>query len=95
MKPARGWPSQTEGPKAPDAATEARIGAMFRKAMSYAEQLGMPDDMRYELSAMLPGMSADADTSWKALNEKQLHDLLCMLEGFIYITFLKENANAA
>lgn len=91
MKSSRGWPTPTEGPSEPSPADEARKSAMFKRAMMYADQLGLTDEMRYDLAGMIPTFKDGDDTSWKSLNEKQLHDLLCMLDGYVYITFLKEN----
>jgi hypothetical protein len=60
--------------------------------MALAKELGMTDDMRYSLAQMIPGVDKDDGGSWKVLTDKQLHDLLCMLEGFIYLTHLFEQA---
>jgi hypothetical protein len=68
-----------------DPAKETR----WRKAMKLKEELGLTDEMRYELAQLIPGVDKDDGGSWKDLDERQLHDLITMMEGYAYITYLK------
>lgn len=61
----------------------------YRKAMVLKEELGLTDDERHELAQLLPGVDKDDGGSWKDLNPKQLHDLITMMEGFIYISYMR------
>ena len=61
----------------------------FTRAMAFAKEIGLSDDMRYELARMIPGVDKDDGGSWKKLDGKQLHDLNCMLDGYVWITHLK------
>lgn len=65
-----------------------KIGRQFRKAMSLADSCGLADDDRYELARLLRGVPDNFDGSWRKLNEEQLHDLLSMLEGYLYINWI-------
>jgi hypothetical protein len=60
----------------------------FLKAMALKEQIGLTTPERYELALIIPGMPDDYDGSWQELNPKQLHDLITMMEGYVYITYL-------
>ena len=84
----RGQRSTWTAPPLPDEPEEAHKGRKFRRAMAMAEELEMPDHERYSLAQMIPGVDKDNGGSWKVLNDKQLHDLLCMLDGFVWITHL-------
>jgi hypothetical protein len=68
-----------------DPALETR----WRKAMKLKEHIGLTDEERYELAQMLPGVDKDDGGSWKELDERQLHDLITMMEGFVLISHLK------
>lgn len=61
----------------------------YRKAMVLKEQIGLTDEMRHDLAQLLIGVDKDSGGSWKALNPRQLHDLLTMMEGYAYITYLR------
>lgn len=60
----------------------------LRKAFSLATDLHLTKAQRYELAQMLVGVDKDDGGSWKDLNPKQLHDLITMMEGFIYLSYL-------
>jgi hypothetical protein len=60
----------------------------FKKAMALKEDLGLTKEERHELAQLLPGVDKDDGGSWKDLNPKQLHDLITMMEGYVYITHL-------
>lgn len=71
-------------PGTDDAARERR----YRKAMVLKEEIGLTNAERYSLAQMLPGTPADFDGSWKDLDADQLHDLITMMEGWVWITHL-------
>lgn len=60
----------------------------YRKAMVLKEELGLSKEERYSLAQMLPSVDKDYGGSWKELDSEQLHDLITMMEGFIWITHL-------
>jgi hypothetical protein len=60
----------------------------YRKAMALKEELGLTDDERHELAQMLPRVDKDDGGSWKELDSDQLHDLITMMEGYIFITHM-------
>lgn len=60
----------------------------YRKAMVLKEELGLTNDERYELALMLPKVDKDDGGSWKELDEDQLHDLITMMEGYIWISYM-------
>ena len=60
----------------------------YRKAMVLKEELGLDDDERYELARMLPSVDKDDGGSWKELDNDQLHDLITMMEGYIWISYM-------
>lgn len=60
----------------------------FHKAMALKEQLGLTDDERHELAQLLPGVDKDDGGSWKNLPPKQLHELITMMEGYAFISYL-------
>jgi hypothetical protein len=60
----------------------------FKKAMALKEQLGLTDDERHELAQLINGVDKDEGGSWKDLPPKQLHDLITMMEGFAFISYL-------
>lgn len=60
----------------------------YRKAMVLKEELGLSDEERYELALMLPRVDKDDGGSWKELDSDQLHDLITMMEGYIWITYM-------
>lgn len=63
----------------------------LEKAMYYAKgsPLHMDREERLELARMVPGVSTELDT-WKDLTRSQLDDLINMLEGWIFISFMLE-----
>lgn len=60
----------------------------FKKAMVLKESLDLTDEERYSLAQMLPATSSEFTGSWKELDQDQLHDLITMMEGYIWITHL-------
>jgi hypothetical protein len=60
----------------------------FKRAMVLKDDLHLTDEERHDLAQMVMGVDKDDGGSWKELNPKQLHDLITMMEGFIYISFL-------
>jgi hypothetical protein len=60
----------------------------YRKAMVLKEELGLTTAERHELALMLPKVDKDDGGSWKDLDEDQLHDLITMMEGYIWITYM-------
>jgi len=56
--------------------------------MALKEQLGFTTEERHELALMLPRVDKDDGGSWKELDEDQLHDLITMMEGYIWITYM-------
>lgn len=60
----------------------------YRKAMVLKEELGLSNDERHELALMLPRVDKDDGGSWKELDDDQLHDLITMMEGYIWITYM-------
>lgn len=64
------------------------VSRRFRKAMALAEELGFSKEERYELAQMLPNVDKDYGGSWKELDHDQLHDLITMMEGYVWITYM-------
>lgn len=60
----------------------------YRKAMVLKEELGLSNDERHELALMLPRVDKDGNGSWKDLDDDQLHDLITMMEGYIWISYM-------
>jgi len=60
----------------------------YRKAMVLKEELGLTTEERHELALMLPRVDKDDGGSWKDLDNDQLHDLITMMEGYIWITYM-------
>jgi hypothetical protein len=60
----------------------------YRKAMVLKEQLGLTDEERYSLAQMLPRVDREDGGSWKELDSDQLHDLITMMEGYIWIAHM-------
>ncbi|NDB65618.1 MAG: hypothetical protein EB168_08130 [Euryarchaeota archaeon] len=56
--------------------------------MVLKEELGMTNEERHELALMLPRVDKDDGGSWKELDEDQLHDLITMMEGYIWISYM-------
>jgi len=65
------------------------LASRYKRAMVLKEEIGLTNEERYDLARLIPGVDKDDGGSWKDLNEKQLHDLITMLEGFIFISYLK------
>lgn len=61
----------------------------IKRAHVYAMELGLTDEQRYAIARMIPGVDPDGDGSWKNLTPEQEHDLLTLIEGYIYITALR------
>lgn len=61
----------------------------IKRAHVYAMELGLKDEQRYAIARMIPGIDSDTGGSWKNLTPEQEHDLLTMIEGFIFITALR------
>lgn len=60
----------------------------YKKAMALKEELGFTSEERYELALMIPGVDKDSGGSWKELDSDQLHDLITMMEGYIWISYM-------
>lgn len=60
----------------------------LRKAFATATDLGLTKGDRHELAQMLSSVDKDSGGSWKDLNPVQLHDLITMMEGYVFITHL-------
>lgn len=60
----------------------------YRKAMVLKDELGLTNEERYELALMLPTVDKDDGGSWKELDVDQLHDLITMMEGYIWISYM-------
>ena len=60
----------------------------YKKAMVLKDQLHLTDEERYELARMLPRVNKDDGGSWKDLDTDQLHDLITMMEGYIWISYM-------
>lgn len=69
------------------ASKDARSNRYY-KAMALKEQLGLTDDERHSLAQMLPRVDREDGGSWKELDSDQLHDLITMMEGYIWITHM-------
>lgn len=63
----------------------------MNKCYALAEELGLTDDSRHELALMIPSIDKDSEGSWRSLNSQQLHELLTMLEGYVFVRFLLDN----
>ncbi len=61
--------------------------ARAKKAHVLADEIGLSADERHELARMLPSIDSDTGGSWKDLDEKQYHDMLTMMEGFLLLTY--------
>ena len=64
------------------------MSARYAKAMKIKEELKLTTEERHELAKLLPGVTDDHSGSWKDLSEDQLHELLTMMEGYLYIRWL-------
>jgi len=82
---------QREATLAEENAIEEIRERRFKKAMALKEELGLTKEERHELAQLLPGVDKDDGGSWKDLNPKQLHDLITMMEGWVYITHIFQN----
>jgi hypothetical protein len=76
-------------PKPAGSWEDPALMSRYRRAMVLKDSIGLKDEQRYELAQLIPGVDKDDGGSWKELDERQLHDLITMLEGYVYITFLK------
>ena len=83
--------AQREASIAEENAIEEIRQRRFNKAMALKEELGLTKEERYELAQLLPGVDKDDGGSWKDLNPKQLHDLITMMEGWIFISHIFQN----
>jgi len=59
-----------------------------KRAHAWARSLGLTDEERYELARVLPTIEEHHNGSWKNLDEQQYHDLLTMMEGYVFLTHL-------
>jgi hypothetical protein len=64
---------------------EQKHGRYLRKAFALADHVGLTKSERHELASLI-GFSTSG--SWKELSIQQLHDLMTMLEGFAFVTFI-------
>lgn len=62
----------------------------YNYAMALKDEVGLLPEERHELALMIPSVDKDGTGSWKQLDDDQLHTLLNYLEGYLYITTLKE-----
>lgn len=77
-------------PKEPAGSWEdPELKSSYKKAMSLKEHLELTDEERYELAQTLIGVDKDDGGSWKALDKRQLHDLITMMEGWVLIEHLR------
>lgn len=69
---------------------------MSKAALFYsralADEIGMTSEERHELAEFVFGVDGG---SWVELDSKQLHDLATMLEGVIFVTFLRSARGSA
>ena len=70
----------------PDIASRTK---RYHKAMALKDEIGLTDEERYSLALLIPGVDKDGDGSWKDLNAKQLHDLITMMEGWVFIEAMR------
>jgi len=80
----RGNPSLTQTADVIEEKRQVRL----RKAFSMATDIGLDDNDRHELAQMLPQVDKDNGGSWKDLNPMQLHDLITMMEGWVFINHM-------
>jgi hypothetical protein len=64
---------------------KAKRWVRLKKAYALANELEFTDDERHELAGMVVGVD---DTSWSKLTIVQLHDLITMMEGYIWISYM-------
>lgn len=60
----------------------------YRKAMALKEELGLTKEERYSLAQMLPSVDKEDGGSWRDLDQDQLHDIITMMEGYVWITYM-------
>lgn len=89
MQIVRGVPSRPSPSQAEEDIIEEKRQNRLRKAFATATDIGLSKTQRHELAQLLPGVDKDDGGSWKDLDPKQLHDLITMMEGWIYIAYLK------
>jgi len=65
----------------------------YKKAMALKESLRLTKEERYSLAQMLPTVDKDFGGSWKDLDQDQLHDLITMMEEYIWITYMMMQRN--
>lgn len=82
----RGWPVDDE-----EEARQKRL----RMAFSLANSLHFDDDDRHDLARMVVGVDRDGDGSWRPLTMSQLHDLITMMEGYLWIAHMKGQRNSS
>jgi len=85
-------PSVTEGQNSQDKwarPVDPEWNKRFKKAMILAKELQLSDEDRYDLARVVPTVDQNGDGSWKDLTQTQLDYLLNMLEGYIFITYMK------
>lgn len=73
---------------ASDPATDEIVQRRFKKAMALKESIGLSASERHEIAMMIPGLPDGFSGSWKELNSSQLHDLITMMEGYAFISYL-------
>jgi hypothetical protein len=59
-----------------------------KRAFSLADHIGLTKPERRELASLI-GFSESG--SWIDLDVKQLHDIMMMLEGFAFVSFIISN----
>lgn len=81
----RGQPKLTD----PDAEDTRKL--YLRKAHAMSDVIEMTDDMRHDLARMIVTVDEHGTGSWADLTVPQLHELIMMLEGYVFIRYMKEN----
>jgi hypothetical protein len=61
--------------------------------MALKEEIGLTSDERHELASFLFSYREGEEGSWKNLTSRELHDLICFLEGYLFISQLLEQRN--
>jgi len=62
----------------------------LKKAMQLSKHdVVLSQEERYSLAQMIPGIDKDDGGSWAELTAHQLDALIWMLEGYIWITYMK------
>lgn len=63
----------------------------LRKAFATATDIGLTRPERHELAQMLSTVDKDSGGSWQQLNPIQLHELINLMEGYIYVKHILDS----